>query len=161
MSYWAIIFIIIAIAMALGPIMMMQPSRRDRRLADLRQKAASLGLQVRMSDYEGRPVAVYSKPADLPKTTISWQLLKQSYSHGIHFYQEWQLLDNSSAVPAEIEHAIKLYIDELFQDIVGIEVNKKAVGVWWLEKPNTETVEQILSSLNSLSVLVSSQNNSA
>lgn len=155
MSYWPAIFIVLAIAMAVGPIMLMKPSRRDQRLAGLRQKAAKLGLQVRISDYEGRPTAVYSLPVSLPKNTVSWQLLKQSYTHGIHFHQKWQLLENSAKVPSHLEDDIKAYLDKAYEDVVGIEAGKKAVSVWWLENPNTETVEDIYSSLERLHKLIS------
>ncbi|MGH1440294.1 MAG: hypothetical protein ACRBBR_09310 [Cellvibrionaceae bacterium] len=150
MSYWPVVFIVLAIAMVVGPIMIMKPSRRDQRLASLRQKAASLGLQVRMSDYEGRATAVYSFPVDLPKNTPAWQLLKQSYSHGIHFHGRWQLLENSAKVPTGLENTIKHYIDNLYDDVVGIEVDKKAVRLWWLENPKAETVEDIQESLKQL-----------
>ncbi|MFT6386947.1 MAG: hypothetical protein ACJAUP_000316 [Cellvibrionaceae bacterium] len=155
MSYWPFVFITLAIIMAVGPIMMMQPSRRDKRLAALRQEAASLGLEVRMSDYKGRLVAAYSMPVDLPKTTPSWQLIKQSYSHGIHFYQKWQMIGRSGSIPEDLEQPIRSYIDDLSDDIVAIEVNNMVVGVWWQEHPNTLTIEQIKLSLERLCRIVS------
>lgn len=152
MSYWPIVFIVLAIAMAVGPIMIMQPSRRDRRLAELRQKAASLGLQLRLSDYEGSSVAVYTLPVILPKNTPTWQIIKQAYAHGLHFYQHWQLSSSSTIemVPATIADALKAYIDQLPDDIVGIEVSNKIVGIWWQEKPNSVTIEEIKSLLEKL-----------
>lgn len=152
MSYWPIVFIVLAIAMAVGPIMIMQPSRRDRRLAELRQKAASLGLQLRLSDYEGSSVAVYTLPVILPKNTPTWQIIKQAYAHGLHFYQHWQLSSSSTIemVPATIADALKAYIDQLPDDIVGIEVSNKIVGIWWQEKPNSVTIDEVKSLLEKL-----------
>jgi len=155
MSYWPIIFIALFIVMAVGPIMMMRPSRRDKRLAALRQEASSSGLHVRMSDYKGSLVAVYSMSVDLPKSTPSWQLIKQSYSHDIHFYNRWQKSENSVIIPSGLEGPLKSYIDNLSEDIVGIEVSKTVVGVWWQEHPNTETIKQIKSSLERLYSIVS------
>ena len=94
MSFWPIILIVLAIAMAVGPVMMMQPTTRDRRLAGLRQDAAQAGLHVRMSDYEKgekkRPVAVYTYQVNLPKGTPTWSLIRRSYSHDIHFHATWE-----------------------------------------------------------------------
>lgn len=155
MSYWPIVFIALAIIMAIGPIMMMQPSGRDKRLAGLRQGAATLGLQVRMSDYEGNSVAVYSLAVDLDDETQAWKLIKKSYAHGIHFYQKWQLVESSASIPASLEAPVKSYIDNLSSDIVGVEVNSKMVGLWWQEQHNTVTIGQIKSSLKKLSQIVS------
>lgn len=143
MSYWSILFILLAIAMAVGPIMIMQPSRRDRRLAALRQTAATLGMHVRMSDYEGKPVAVYSLPVDLLKTTPKWQLIKQLYSHDIHFYQQWQLSAKSDDIPDAIHTQLKQFIDELPDDIIGIEVSSKMLGVWWKERSTSMGAEEL------------------
>ncbi len=154
MSYWAILFIILAIAMAVGPIMLMQPSRRDRRIASYRQKAATLGLQVRMDNYGERLVAVYSLPVKLPKNTSEWQLSKLAYAHDIHFYGRWQLSSRDKITNAETVVALKSFIDSLPDDIVGLAAHPKWVSLAWSERSDDVSVEQIKAYLQSLYQIV-------
>ena len=46
---WIIITLVLVVAMMVGPIMMMLPSKSQKRLAALRQEASSLGLRVNAS----------------------------------------------------------------------------------------------------------------
>ncbi len=152
MSFWAVIFIVLAIAMAVGPIMIMQPSSRDRRLAKFRQSAASLGLQVRMADYKAnnakRSIAVYSQAVELPSKAPSWVLLKQSYQHDIHFYGKWEWQEGSQALEISKHGALQAFLNELPDDIVGMEVNNKMIGIWWNEAASEVTIDQIKSWIN-------------
>jgi hypothetical protein len=161
MSMWPIVFIIIAVAMAVGPIMMMQPSARDRRLANLRQKAAALGLQVRMTDIiwdqKKRSVAIYNLPVDLPKGTLAWCLLRGAYKHDIHFDGEWQWRSPTEQAPTEYHEQLHAFIKRLPSDIVGIDINRNTVGLLWLEQSSELTVEQLKDWLEECTVILSKQ----
>ncbi len=149
MSFWPVIFIVLAIAMAVGPIMIMQPSSRDRRLAKLRQSAASSGLQVRMADYKTnngkQSIAVYSQAVELPSKTPCWTLLKHPYQHDIHFYGMWEWQAGSEAPKASMHGGLHKLLDSLPDDIVGLEVNNKVIGIWWREASSEITIDQIKS----------------
>jgi hypothetical protein len=159
MSFWPIILIVLAIAMAVGPVMMMQPTTRDRRLAGLRQDAAQAGLHVRMSDYEKgekkRPVAVYTYQVNLPKGTPTWSLIRRSYSHDIHFHATWEWRSTNKKISSEKEDQLFQFIDSLPKDIVGLEVNEMMVGIWWQEKSPTITIKTIKQLLQQLVVIAS------
>lgn len=93
MTIWPLIVVGLAVAMVVGPIMLLRPSSRDRRLTALRQSATQMGLSVRMASYElqgkTHPIAVYQLNSDLPAHTRGWLLLKRGYDHDLHFYREW------------------------------------------------------------------------
>ena len=147
MSLWALLFIGLAVMMAIGPVMLMQPSRRERHLAGLRQQAAQLGLSVRMAKYPDTEsgtasdaVAVYSLPVELPSTTASWQLIRRSYSHNIHFYGHWDW-QRPADLPLPQQGQLKQLLDDFPSDIVGIELSKASIGIWWRETAGVLTIE--------------------
>lgn len=159
MTFWPIILIVLAIAMAVGPIMLMQPSTRDRRLASLRQEAAQAGLDVRMADYEKgeqkTSVAVYTYQVNLPKNTPTWSLLRRSYAHEIHFHSTWEWQSTNKKISSKKEDELHQFLDGLPVDIVGLEVNEMRVGVWWQEKPSAMTIKTIKQLLQQLVVIAS------
>jgi len=156
MSFWPILLIGLAIAMAVGPIMLMQPSNRDKRLADLRQKAALAGLSIRMSDYgqgdQKTTVAVYSCHANLPKNIPSWSLLRRPYKHEIHFHGVWEW-QSDKRVSDKSTSELRSFLDNLNDDIVGVAVSEKTVSVWWQEKPSKITIEDIKVLLDQLAII--------
>ncbi|MGH1484948.1 MAG: hypothetical protein ACRBCI_01935 [Cellvibrionaceae bacterium] len=158
MSFWAIFFIVLAIAMAVGPIMLMQPSKRDRRLAALRSAAAMSGLSVHMSDYingnNKQAVAVYTMAVELPQEAPSWQLLKRTYKHDIHFYGQWDWQKEPDPLMRQ-EKQLKALLDDLPDDIVGLEVNKNLLGIWWRERPSPISIDDIKQWLNRCHNIVS------
>jgi hypothetical protein len=151
-NYWPIIFVIGAIALAVGPVMMMQPSQRIRRLSALRQAAAQLSIRVRLSTITlplgKKEVAVYS--ISLPTSDAirpSWILIKQDYTHGANFHNDWDWESQKQTAPSH-QHAILRDILDLLDDsIVGLEMTQNAVGVYWQEKSLTiDKVNQLLMS---------------
>ena len=153
MSLWALLFIGLAIVMTIGPIMFIQPSRRDRYLADLRQQAAKSGLFVRLTEYSmndgsNDTIAVYSLPVDLPLETQHWQLIKQSYSHEIHFHGQWEWqtashLSTEQWISTEQQSLLKQLLNDLPSDVVGLECNRRNIGVWWQEKMPDTSINDI------------------
>jgi len=149
-NYWPIIFIIGAIALAVGPVMMMQPSQRIRRLSALRQAAAQLSIRVRLSTITlplgKKEVAVYS--ISLPTSDAvrpSWILIKQDYTHGANFHNDWDW-ENQKQIASSFQYGILRDILDLLDDsIVGLEMTQNAVGVYWQEKSLTiDKINQLL-----------------
>ena len=165
MSVWLMLFIILAIAMLVGPIMIMQPSARDQRLAKCRQRAAALGLQVKAIKVGEQYLMSYRLPVPVvlgeevaamdAKDLPCWQLMKQPYAHELHFYGKWQLQSKASAIPQHYQDQLRVFIDTLPEDVVGLEVNPDAIGLVWLESPGSITVEQIRDHLKELHRLIS------
>ena len=149
-NYWPVVFIVCAIALAVGPVMMMQPSSRSRRLSELRQAAAQKTMRVRLSMVNvassKTEVAVYS--LSLPKTDTMrprWTLLKQDYTHDLNFYDLWDW-DNKKHIAPESQHTVlRELLASLDSSVVGIEMNQSSVGVYWCEKTlSIEDIESLL-----------------
>ncbi|MGS2718736.1 hypothetical protein ACVBE9_11215 [Eionea flava] len=152
-NYWPLLFIIGAIALAVGPVMMMQPSQRIRRLTALRQEAAQRSIRVRLETLtlasEKKEIAVYSlllPSSDTPKTSrASWTLLKRDYAHGINFYGQWEWANTQHTAQPEHHAALQSIVDTLDNSIVGIALSPTAVNVYWQEKQLTiDDIEQLL-----------------
>ncbi|MBB6521576.1 hypothetical protein [Pseudoteredinibacter isoporae] len=138
-----IVFVILAIAMVLGPVMLMKPSGRQRQLARLRQEALENGLQSRISSvpkelgsYTAAPtIAVYQKRwLDRRYTgTETLMLYRTAYSHDIHFHGvwDWQEGVTMSSMPNE---ALKNNLDALPDSVLAVEISTLGVGLFWLEK---------------------------
>ncbi len=159
MTIWALALILLAIIMLVGPIMMFRPSVRDRRLAALRQEAVSIGLQVRLASYrlqgKQRDVAIYSLPVvDLPSASAGWQLLRQAYTHDIHFYRQWQLQGELSPMTQATQASLKSFLDTLPASIVGVEVNHPWVCLWCLEDQLNADVNHLLTTAKALADLL-------
>ena len=120
MTLWPIILISLAVVTAVGPVMMMQPTTRDRRLASLRQDAAQSGLHIRMADYEQnghtRAVAVYTYQVSLPKKTPTWSLLRRSYEHEIHFHQTWEWQLTNKKISHQKDDQLHQFLAKLSED---------------------------------------------
>ncbi len=138
-----IVFVILAIAMVLGPVMLMKPSGRQRQLASLRQQALERGLQSRISSvpseissYTAAPtIAVYQKRWQGARFNQASALLlhRTAFSHEIHFHGvwDWQGDERISLFPNE---ALKNGLDTLPDSVLAIEISTLGVGLFWLEK---------------------------
>lgn len=157
-NYWPVIFIVCAIALAVGPVMMMQPSQRIRRLSALRQAAAQKSMRVRLSTVTltsgKKEVAVYSMP--LPKTEAvrpKWTLLKQGYTHEANFDNLWDWENKKNTAPKDQHAILRELISSFDESIIGFEVSQSSVGIYWCEKTLTiDDIESVLTrSKNALS----------
>lgn len=138
-----IVFVILAVAMVLGPIMLMKPSGRQRQLASLRQEAMESGLQSRMSSVPKElksftvapTIAVYQQRWHERRFTAegSFLLYRTSFHHDIHFHNEWDWLEGQAA-KGSVNQAFKTCLDELPDSVLAIEISALGVGFFWLEK---------------------------
>ncbi len=154
-TIWPIIFIVIAIAMAVGPIMMFKPNSRDRRLGELRQAAALAGIRVRLTSMAGTngktTVAVYSllfddqQDSQAKKQRPSWTLIKGTLSHDLHFSGYWDWADKHHHAPEPYHQGLSEWIHSVDDSVMGIEVNQHSVGIYWTERNlDITAVENIL-----------------
>ena len=133
---WGIVFIILAIAMAIGPIMMFRPTSHMRHLEALRANAAKSGLKIRTTNYESRnqkhSVVVYSLPCETPFDVSTLQRL--DISHDVHFYQQWDWQNKQNPPLSEHQNQrLKAFISALPETVIGIEFSPDSVGLWWQE----------------------------
>lgn len=159
MSVWAVVMIVVAIAMVVGPIAMLQPSKRDLHLTDLRQAAAQKGIRVRLASLHlssgKQSLAVYSLGLPTSDTPYDeWLLIQQSFEHELHFSGKWDWANRSQAAPARQHAAILEQVKQLDSHIVGIEVTQHSVGVYWSEKgAKVDQIESLLHQIKDTIVL--------
>ncbi len=134
MSTLAIVFILFAVAMMLGPVLLLQPSKRQQRIASLRREAAVQGLRVRLLSEQGQPLAAYEHPwQGKSKNIRTWGLLRKSYEHGLHIAKYWQWLDQNRP-SADVEQQLHDLLLQLPQDVDRVVAEQTGVFCGWAEK---------------------------
>jgi hypothetical protein len=96
MNYWIWLILFAALAMAVGPIMMLQPDASQRKRQMLRAKAMAQGLRVSMTPLPQRPtdteapdaLAAYCYPSPALDAK-PWLLMRAAYTHEAHFLGQW------------------------------------------------------------------------
>ncbi len=142
------VMVVLAVAMVVGPVMMLQPSKGLAKIAALRSHASQLGLTVHLPSREadGKPVrgAIYRMP--LPeaigkrKNFASWRVKRQKHTHGIHFHGEWDWASESRA-PEAITDELRRQLDTLPESIAALECTTAGVGLQWDERCHGEQPE--------------------
>ena len=132
---WPLWLIIGAIALMIGPLMMLQPNKRQQELTALRQMAAQRGIRIHLNKANGKhqSVAVYSLPWTTAVKTDYFCLIKQQFTHDLHFSGYWHWEGNGRP-PSHWLVPLKNILELLSPDIVGMEVSEDSLGVFWLEK---------------------------
>ena len=138
---WTMVIIILVIAMAVGPVMLLRPSATDQRLATLRQHAAQLGLRVTSSHMAER-CCLYARAHkeqgtyDAPPLV----LVRKQYHHGLHVAGVWAI--ESGQVPAHSK-TLTASLEQLPSSVMGVEINTHCVSVHWQEKGGIATLETL------------------
>jgi hypothetical protein len=131
---WIIITLVLVVAMMVGPIMMMQPSKSQKRLAALRQEAPALGLHVNSStlkETDGGSCWFYWLSLPEKSTVEPLFLERKPYVHGLHLAEFWAL--KSGQVDARYQTVLEACLVTLPTSVLGLEINAKALGVHWTE----------------------------
>ncbi len=144
---WLIVGLVVC--MALGPVMLMQPSKRQGQLARFRSRAAQLNVRVRLSEWEGDSVAIYSVqwPADNqrrfdgPKGVV----MRKSYQHPSHLLDYWELPKDFRTGP--VNTWVSNLVSKQPQSVVGLQVNEAGVGAYWLERGTQADLDAIVEGL--------------
>lgn len=146
--------IALAIAMMLGPILIMQPSRRQRRLAQLRAAAAKQGVKVRMAPMPegtiraGDSVAVYYRPwPDQKQHRQSWMMARQPFAHGLHFADDWDWVGRGRAAVAWHEPLRRL-LPSLPGSVLAVEAGSGSLGLAWLEQTQGKSVDEAVGEIS-------------
>lgn len=137
MSWFVIFLLFLVFAMMVGPILLVQPSRRDRRIAALRAKAADLGLKVSMQSLERGVTPVYERrwPSleKSKRTNVEWTLERQTYSHGIHFADWWQWLGQGRPPSAALP-VLEGRLAKLPESVSNVESTPLGLRCYWSEQ---------------------------
>lgn len=164
-----ILIIALAIALAVGPVMWLRTTPRQRRLIALRNRAAQLGLRVQLrqaadlglqrDEFGAEILAGYGllwvkSPEDDPKvlrhaSNRSWRLRRQRISHESHFEGWWDWQQGMEADPGWHE-ALRRLIPALPPDTLVLDNDRQGLWLYWRERGNLARVEAVAATLQSL-----------
>ena len=149
------IIVVIALLVAIGPVLYLIPSKRDRRLARLRQQAKLTGFIVEL-----HPVR-QTNPELADRVTAGGQVRTPTHpsvaytlrlTRKIQHLSLWRVLrDEHSTTPIagwqldqgepESLKALPGLLDALPEDVVGVELKRMAFTCFWLENPPAAEAE--------------------
>ncbi|WGL17267.1 hypothetical protein PVT68_02955 [Microbulbifer bruguierae] len=159
MSSWLpLIVIVFAVALVIGPVMWMKPSSRDRKLADLRQRAATSGLKVQMqplpaSQGTGSAATYFSHWRNPRRLQTGWALELQRMSHEMHFEGVWDWRKGRAA-PEPALAPLKELIAALPADATGVYAADAGLGIQWGERSGNAGLAAIQAVLESQRPLI-------
>lgn len=155
MSLVAIGIILLAAALMLGPVLMLRPSPRTQQVAQLRSRAAALGLGVQLTSLPNHPdthLVAYCRPwPSYIKNAQKrpWKLIKHNYSHDIHCADHWDWQGEDRPSPAHIQH-IKDLLPQLPESILALEATPAGVACYWTEVGGMKTLQHLAHWLDDL-----------
>lgn len=154
------LIIAVAIALVVGPVMLMRPSQRQQRQLKLRNCATQQGLRVHMmplptlgaGSQEGpsRPCAAYClawppQHAD----TSGWLLLKGKLEHEIHFHGVWVWATNQAA--DDYWHALlRTVLQSLPDGVLALGNGPQGLSIYWNEVGDEAAVKALADLLKDL-----------
>ena len=152
---WPVVIVLLVVAMAVGPVMLMQPSKAQKRLAALRLEAAKLGLTVGASPVkapDGTPCWAYWLPMLEKNIRQPVMLERKNYEHGLHIAQYWSVKQGDSAdLPATVSEILMV----LPSSVHMLEINEHAIGAHWMEQGGVKVLEKIAKALMAIEAKVS------
>jgi hypothetical protein len=145
-TYFIIALIILA---AIAPLLHFAPSKRQRALAGLRERAAVAGLFVEFRDLPG--VELYYRPASATTRQVIYYGLRLPPSRGKDqrsgswrtLEGEWRALVRRDSVPT--------LLLELPPQILAASIDESSCGLYWREEGDADIVDQIIATLGSWS----------
>ena len=162
MSLTVILVIIFAVAMMVGPVFMLQPSRRQRHLADTRTSAAKLGLTVRLAKRSAdkslskKAIAVYTAgwPVHEGKkfSPGAIVLARVDYQHELHLAEYWSLVSGNLILDSPVRPVLEKHLQTLSPSIQGVEVNAGGVGLYWSEREGEDFLPQLKTQIEALGI---------
>lgn len=144
-----VVICLAAVALFLGPILLMQPTPSQRREAKLRKLAMESGLRVHMQKYpegaetDGRAKTItsYCLPwADKKDARDAWVLVKTKYDHGLHFHGQWDWNKKADLVK---EAALRRSLDTVPERVVAIASGPQGLCCYWNELGGEGVVKEI------------------
>lgn len=162
----ALVIVVLAVLMIVGPLMAIRPTKNQNRLAGLRQLALKEGLSVRMrqdpSAHNNGLVAVYtyylpgrknnqtgetSQRKNVRKAN-RWLLTRRDFPHELHFQGEWDWLGEDRPVRS-LQSFLKEHVMELDGSFLAVESSGRGFSLYWTERLARKTTEQRIDELAS------------
>ena len=153
---WLIIGVVLLVAF--GPVMWLLPSKRDRRLAALRERARREGLIVelrRLPKLDPTPEERVSAGGKVRDPVVECMAYSLTLPRRLRMLEGWRILRHAGAVDDKVPRAgwvvdpgmfaarphvarvaqwLEPLLGELPDDVIGVELTAGSAGVYWLEK---------------------------
>jgi hypothetical protein len=157
MNMWFVIMMLLAVALVLGPVMMMRPDPIQKNKEQMRAIAYSKGIRFtikklpqQLSELEPpAPIPVYFFAPSKTSGDTDWILLRTSYEHGAHFMGHWAWQKQPRATAAE-ETILVNYLPRLPESVLGVSSGGQGVCVYWRETGGIEALALIIELLEAL-----------
>lgn len=153
-----VVIVALAIAMVVGPILLIQPSKRQKRQSRLRNYAIHKGFRVQLLPFpenldavkSGDLIPVYTLPWETSsKRQASWLLIKRPFSHETHFYGTWQWHCPQPA-SAEWHQPLQQVLSTLPDSFIALGNGPQGIFVFWLERGGEELINVAYEQLSEL-----------
>ncbi|MCW8194072.1 hypothetical protein F6455_04650 [Proteobacteria bacterium 005FR1] len=165
----AIVIIVLAIALAVGPVMWLRTTPSQKREIAFRNRAARLGLRVQLRpaadldlrghENSGEMLAGYGllwvkTPGDRQKVPLHprnkpWRLRRERISHESHFAGWWDWSKDLEADPAWHDQ-LRALLPKLPPDSLVVENNRQGLWVYWRERGDVKRVDDLAATLAAL-----------
>ncbi len=146
MSWLPVLFVVLALCMIAGPILMLKPNRRQQNLARLRARVSALGLRVHLGHIEGEELAVYQIPWPSDRNFAyggqAWVLERKSYAHEIHINDYWYWQHDVEPAAAVVAY-IRQHLAALPEGVKGVSGDSQGLGCFWNERGGEAVQDQI------------------
>ena len=165
---WLIIIVVLLVAF--GPVFWLVPSKRDRRLAGLRERARREGFVVelaRLPDPDPTPEQRVSAGGQVREPIIECAAYTHTMARKLAWLPRWRLLRKANAQDgprpgwvfdpgrrpsrdylAQMLDVTDPVLDSVPLDVVGLEVSSRHMTLYWLERPGAD--EALVASLMAL-----------
>ncbi|WP_347329595.1 hypothetical protein [Marinimicrobium locisalis] len=159
MNIWTLVVLLGVVAMVVGPLMLLQPSARERRQAELRERARQEGILVSLralprqaTDMEAPSrIPAYKRPAGKGGgPTPPWMLVRAAYQHEAHFLGHWTW-QGAGRASAREQQWLAHQLPSLPQSVQAVAGDAKGWSVYWTELGGIEALEGILDFLKGFS----------
>ena len=159
MTLWTLLVLVGVVAMAFGPILMLQPTARQRRQTELRDRAMHLGLSVSIgalprqgTDLEAPGMmSIYRWSRHHSRAPgRSWLLLRAAYSHEQHFLESWAW-QGGGRPGARERAALERVVAALPESVLGLGADSGGWYVYWTESRHPAELEHLYEALKVLS----------
>ncbi len=163
MGIGTIVIIILVVALAMGPVMLAMPSKRQSYLARLRASAQRKGFYVQLTQLTLGPaegdklrLAAYRLMWDQKVKLPSWRLLRKHYEHDFHFQGAWDWEGPTVTLSQQVEGWLKKHLNELPDSVKGVGADNNGVTLYWLEQGGEAVLEQVYEATSQLKTCLQS-----
>lgn len=164
MSIGLIVVVIVAVALVVGPVMMMRPNPAQKSKENLRSLARARGVHFsmrnlpRQADEQDQPAAipVYFLPPEKSQLSPSWMIIRTNYQHEINLLGWWAWQGEPRANDSELA-VLEAQLQVLPESVKAVSSGSGGICVYWEEKGGEPVLQQIFRLLDSLKAAVSSQ----